>query len=303
MLAPVSFVAAPLSALSLGLAMFFGSAGLPHMIMRFFTVPDARTARVSMMWASLFIGTFFALISVIGPSAVALVMGDPQYLAPGGGLRGGGNMAAIHLAHAVGGNVMLGFVSAVAFATILAVVAGLTLAGASAVSHDLYANILCKGAVDERKEVRISKIATLVLGVLAVALGIGFKTQNIAYLVALAVSVAACSNFPLLLLAIYWRGLTTLGAVLGGTIGLVGSVVLTILGPAVWVKVLGYATPLVALDPPTLIVMPLAFAVCIGVSVLDRSAQAARDRADFDGQKAGRQQSGGQQAGGLVAAE
>ena len=168
MLAPVSFVAAPLSALSLGLAMFFGSAGLPHMIMRFFTVPDARTARVSMMWASLFIGTFFALISVIGPSAVALVMGDPQYLAPGGGLRGGGgNMAAIHLAHAVGGNLMLGFVSAVAFSTILAVVAGLTLAGASAISHDLYANILCRGAADEKREVRISKIATLVLGMLA----------------------------------------------------------------------------------------------------------------------------------------
>ncbi len=294
MLAPVSFVAAPLSALSLGLAMFFGSAGLPHMIMRFFTVPDARTARVSMMWASLFIGTFFALISVIGPSAVALVMADPQYAAPGGGLRGGGNMAAIHLAHAVGGNLMLGFVSAVAFATILAVVAGLTLAGASAVSHDLYANILRKGLPDERKEVRISKVATLVLGVLAVVLGIGFKTQNIAYLVALAVSVAAASNFPLLLLAIYWRGLTTLGAVLGGATGLVGSVVLTILGPAVWVKVLGFPAPVVALDPPTLITMPFAFAVCIGVSILDRSAQAARDRAEFDGQQG--------RTGGLLAA-
>jgi cation/acetate symporter len=183
---------------------------------------------------------------------------------------------------------MLGFVSAVAFATILAVVAGLTLAGASAVSHDLYANIIRKGAVDERQEVRVSKIATLVIGVLAVVLGIGFKTQNIAYLVALAVSVAACSNFPLLLLAIYWRGLTTLGAVLGGSVGLIGSVLLTILGPAVWVKVLGYATPVVALDPPTLIVMPLAFVVCIVVSVLDRSTQAARDRADFDGQQVGR---------------
>ena len=306
MLAPVTFAAAPLSALSLGLAMFFGSAGLPHMIMRFFTVPDARTARVSMMWASLFIGTFFALISVIGPSAVALVMADPQYTTASGGLRGGGNMAAIHLAHAVGGNLMLGFVSAVAFATILAVVAGLTLAGASAVSHDLYANILRKGPPDERKEVRISKVATLVLGVLAVVLGIGFKTQNIAYLVALAVSVAASSNFPLLLLAIYWRGLTTLGAVLGGTVGLIGSVVLTILGPAVWVKVLGYPAPIVALDPPTLIVMPLAFAVCIGVSILDRSAQAARDRADFDEQQAGGQRTGGQQArpaGMLAAAE
>ncbi|MGI4954124.1 MAG: sodium:solute symporter family transporter, partial [Janthinobacterium lividum] len=151
---------------------------------------------------------------------------------------------------------------------------------------DLYANILRRGVADERKEVRISKIATLVLGVLAVVLGIGFRTQNIAYLVALAVSVAASSNFPLLLLAIYWRGLTTLGAVLGGAVGLIGSVVLTVLGPAVWVKVLGYATPVVALDPPTLITMPVAFAVCIGVSLLDRSARAAQDRTEFEAQQA-----------------
>ena len=285
MLAPVSFAAAPLSALSLGLAMFFGSAGLPHMIMRFFTVPNPRTARVSMMWASLFIGTFFALISVIGPSAVALVMSDPQYQSASGTLLGGGNMAAVHLAHALGGDLMLGFVSAVAFATILAVVAGLALAGASAVSHDLYANIICGGTANEQTEVRVSKWATVVLGVIAVALGIGFRNQNIAYLVALAISVAASSNFPLLLLAIYWRGLTTRGAVLGGCAGLIGSVGLTILGPAVWVKVLGYAAPVVALDPPTLITMPLAFIVAIGVSLLDRSAQGARNQSDFDLQR------------------
>ena len=282
MLAPTSFALAPLSTLSLGLAMFFGSCGLPHMIMRFFTVPDARTARVSMMWASLFIGAFFALISVIGPAAVALVMGNPNYVTPTGALRGGGNMAAVHLAHAVGGNLMLGFVSAVAFATILAVVAGLALAGASAISHDLYANIFRGGQVDERRELRISKAATLVLGLLAVGLGIAFRTQNIAYLVALAISIAACSNFPVLLLAIYWRGLTTLGAVLGGGVGLVGSIALTVLGPAVWVKVLGHPTPAFALDPPTLLVMPLAFATAIGVSLLDRSRQAAQDRSAFD---------------------
>ena len=282
MLAPTSFAQAPFSTLSLGLAMFFGSCGLPHMIMRFFTVPDARTARVSMMWASVFIGAFFALITVIGPAAVALVMSDPNYLTPAGTLRGGGNMAAVHLAHAVGGNLMLGFVSAVAFATILAVVAGLTLAGASAVSHDLYANIICRGQADERREVRISKAATLVLGLLAVWLGIAFRTQNIAYLVALAISIAACSNFPVLLLAIYWRGLTTLGAVLGGGVGLVGSIVLTVLGPAVWVKVLGHAVPAFALDPPTLLVMPVAFVTAVGVSLLDRSRQAAQDRSAFD---------------------
>jgi cation/acetate symporter len=287
MLAPTSFALAPISTLSLWLAMFFGSCGLPHMIMRFFTVPSARTARVSMMWASLFIGGFFAMISIIGPAAVALVMDNPAYLTPTGALRGGGNMAAVHLAHPVGGNLMLGFVSAVAFATILAVVAGLTLAGASAVSHDLYANIICKGRADERKEVRISKIATLVLGLLAVVLGVAFRTQNIAYLVALVVSIAVSSNFPLLL-AIYWRGLTTWGAVLGGSAGLASSIILTVLGPAVWVKVLGYATPAIALDPPTLVTMPLAFAICIGVSLLDRSRQGAQDRSDFDRQTATR---------------
>ena len=285
MLAPVSFAANPFSAISLGLAMFFGSAGLPHMIMRFFTVPDARTARNSMMWASVFIGSFFALISIIGPAAVALVGSDPQYLTATGALRGGGNMAAVHLAHAVGGNLLLGFVSAVAFATILAVVAGLALAGASAVSHDVYANIICKGQADEKREVLISKGATLCIGVLAVLLGIAFRTQNIAYLVSLSISVAASTNFPLLLLAIYWRGLTTRGAVLGGITGLVTSVTLTVLGPAVWVRVLGHATPIVALDPPTLITMPLAFAICIGVSLLDRSAQARRDRMDYDAQQ------------------
>jgi cation/acetate symporter len=284
MLAPTSFAAAPYSTMSLFLAMFFGSAGFPHLIMRLFTVPDARTARNSMMWASVFIGSFFALISIVGPSAVALVMGDPSYVDASGALRGGGNMAAVHLAHAVGGNLMLGFVSAVAFATILAVVAGLTLAGASAISHDIYANIMRKGAVDEQTEVRISRLATLGLGILAVLLGIAFRTQNIAYLISLVVGIAASSNFVLLVLAIYWRGLTTRGAVAGGGVGLVSAIVLTVLGPAIWVKALGFAEPAFALDPPTLVTMPLAFAVCIGVSLLDRSPQAARDRAQFEAQ-------------------
>jgi cation/acetate symporter len=284
MLAPTSFALAPLSTLSLGFAMFFGSAGLPHLIMRFFTVPDARTARSSMFWGSLFIGYFFALISVIGVGGVALVTGNPDYVTASGALRGGGNMAAIHLAHAVGGNLMLGAVSAVAFATILAVVAGLTLSGASAVSHDLYANVFRRGEVDERTEVRVSKIATLVLGMLAVGLGIAFQSQNIAYLVSLVVGIAASSNFPVLILAIYWPGLTTRGAVWGGSVGLVGSIALTILGPSVWVKVLGNPAPLFAMDPPTLVTMSAAFIVCIGVSLLDRSARAAQDRAGYAGQ-------------------
>lgn len=305
MVAPTSFALAPISTLSLGLAMFFGSCGLPHLIMRFFTVPDARTARASMFWASLFIGYFFMLITVIGVAGVALVMGNPEYVTAEGTLRGGGNMAAVHLAHALGGDLMLGFVSAVAFATILAVVAGLTLSGSAAVSHDLYASIFKRGMVDERREVWVSKAATLVLGLLAVVLGIAFRTQNIAYLVGLVVGIAASSNFPLLVLAIYWRGLTTRGAVLGGSAGLLSSIVLTGLGPAVWVKTLGYAAPIFPLDPPTLVAMPLAFVVAIGVSLTDRSRRGAVDRAGFAEQQ--RRMAGGAVSGApvgdLVAAE
>ena len=281
MLAPTSFAASPMSTLSLGLAMFVGSSGLPHLIMRVFTVPDARTARTSMFYGVLCISTFFALISVIGVGAVALVAGNPDYVLPNGALRGGGNMAAVHLAHAVGGDLMLGFVAAVAFATIIAVVAGLTLSGAAAVSHDVYASILRRGRADERAEVLVSRAATLVLGLLAVVLGIAFRTQNIAYVIGLVVGIAAASNFPLLLLSLYWKGLTTRGAVLGGSTGLVLSVVLTVLGPSVWVKVLGHAAPVFALDPPTLVALPAAFAVCIAVSLLDRSRRAAVDRAGY----------------------
>jgi cation/acetate symporter len=285
-LVPTSFSANPLSTLSLALAQFCGSAGLPHLIMRFFTVRDARTARTSMLWGSAFVSYFFALIFIIGFGAVALVGGNAQYLTASGGLIGGGNMAAIHLSQAVGGNLMLGFVSAVAFATIIAVVAGLTLAGASAVSHDLYANVFRKGRADEAREVRISKIATLAIGVLAIGLGIAFRTQNIAYMIALVFGIAASSNFPLLILAIYWRGLTTRGAVAGGLVGLVGSLLLTVLGPSIWVAVLGHAAPIVTLDPPTLVTMPLAVLACVGVSLLDRSRRAAVDRAGFAEQNA-----------------
>ncbi|MCK8786414.1 DUF485 domain-containing protein [Roseomonas sp. NAR14] len=296
MLSPTSFAASPLSTLSLGLAMFVGTAGLPHLIMRVFTVPDARTARSSMFFGVLCISSFFALISIIGVGSVALVAGNPEYVLPNGALRGGGNMAAVHLAHAVGGDLMLGFVAAVAFATIIAVVAGLTLSGAAAVSHDIYANILCRGRVNERTEVLVSRAATLVLGILAVVLGIAFQGQNIAYVIGLVIGIAAASNFPLLLLSLYWRGLTTWGAVLGGSTGLVLSIVLTVLGPAIWVKVLGHAEPIFPLDPPTLVALPAAFIVCIGVSLLDRSRRAAIDRAGFV------EQSRRMRGGGLVAA-
>jgi cation/acetate symporter len=280
-LAPQFLARDPISGISLGLALMFGTAGLPHILMRFFTVPNARAARISVFWASVFMNYFFALVFIIGFGALALLAKNPAYLDAKGGLVGGGNMAAIHLAGAVGGSAMLGFISAVAFSTILAVVSGLTLAGASAVSHDLYASVLRRGPADDRREVQVSKIATLVLGVVAVLLGIAFQTQNVAYMVSLAFAVACSSTFPLLLLSIYWRGLTTRGAVIGGSAGLLSALALTILGPPVWVKILGFATPAFPIDPPTIVTMPLAFAACWLASVLDRSRQAARDRDRF----------------------
>ena len=283
-LAPQFLAKDPVSGISLGLALMFGTAGLPHILMRFFTVADARTARTSVFWATIIMNFFFALVFVIGFGAIALVSGQPEYLDAKGGLLGGGNMAAIHLSHAVGGTALLGFISAVAFATILAVVSGLTLAGASAVSHDLYASVLRRGSADDEREVLVCKVATLVIGVVAVLLGIAFQTQNVAYMVSLAFAVACSSTFPVLLLSLYWRGLTTSGAVVGGASGLTSAIVLTVIGPTVWVKILGHATPLFAIDPPAILTMPLAFAVCWIVSVLDSSQRAAIDRGNFDDQ-------------------
>ena len=255
---------------SLGMTLMLGTAGLPHILMRFFTVPDTRSARVSVFWAVLCQSGFFALVFVIGFGALAIIGGDPAYLDPKGGLLGGGNMATVHLSHALGGNPLMGFVSAVSFATILAVVAGLTLTGASAVSHDLYARIVRRGSATERSEIRVSRLATVGLGVLSVLLGIAFQTQNVAYMISLAYAVSCSSTLPLLILALYWRGLTTRGAVAGGIAGLVGAVLLTVLGPPVWVKVLGNPAPIFPLDPPTIVTMPIAFLTAWLVSVLDQ---------------------------------
>jgi cation/acetate symporter len=252
----------PWSAFSLGLAVMFGTAGLPHVLMRFFTVPDARAARSSVLWATVFMNGFYALLFIIGFGALALVRSDKTYLDASGALIGGGNTAALHLSRLLGGDAMFGVVAAVAFATILAVVAGLTLSGASAVSHDIYGAIFKKRVASEQEEFRIIRIATVALGLLAVALGIAFKGQNVAYMISLAFSIACSSTFPVLLLAIYWQKLTAFGAVLGGSAGIVGSLVLTVLGPSVWVKVLGHAAPVVTLDPPALVTVPLAFLCC-----------------------------------------
>jgi cation/acetate symporter len=281
---PGGLVSDPVSAVSLGLALIFGTAGLPHILMRFFTVRDVKAARKSILYATGIVGIGYALIIVIGFGTIALVATDPSYHTPSGAVIGGVNMVAIHLAHAVGGNMFLGFICAVAFSTILAVVAGLTLAGSSAISHDLYANVLRRGKASERDEMRVSRITTLVLGVLAILLGLAFEKQNIAFIVSLTFSIAASSNFPVLLLSIYWRGMTTRGAVAGGTIGLAVAVALTVLSPTVWVQVLGHTHAAYPYEYPALFSMICAFAGTWFFSVTDRSARAQRERMLFDSQ-------------------
>ena len=286
-LAPGNLFADPVSAVSFALGMVFGTCGLPHILMRFFTVRDAHEARKSVFVATGFMAWFFVMIGIMGLAAVVLVGTDPQYFEGGkvgGKLLGGGNMPALHLAHAVGGNMMLGFMAAVAFATILAVVAGLALAGASAVSHDLYANVVKRGKVAEGQEVRVSKIASLVLGVVAVVLGIMFEKHNLAFLTGLTLGIAAAANFPVLILAMYWKGLTTRGAVTGILVGLVSAVVFVTLSGAVWVTVLGNAKALFPYEQPALFAMPLAFFAAWLVSVLDKSPRAVKEREAFDDQ-------------------
>jgi len=280
-MSPGGLVKDPISAISLGLALMFGTAGLPHILMRFFTVADAKEARKSVFYATGFIGYFYILTFIIGFGAILLVGTNPQFKDATGALLGGNNMAAVHLADAVGGSLFLGFISAVAFATILAVVAGLTLAGASAVSHDLYASVIKKGKANEKDELRVSKITTVALGVLAIGLGILFEKQNIAFMVGLAFSIAASCNFPVLILSMYWKKLTTRGAMIGGWLGLVTAVTLTVLGPTVWVQILGNATPVYPYEYPALFSILVAFIGIWFFSITDKSAAADEERARF----------------------
>ena len=280
---PGNFVKDPISAISFGMALMFGTAGLPHILMRFFTVPSAKAARTSVMWATGWIGYFYLLTFIIGFGAITFVLTNPQFLDAKGGLLGGGNMAAIHLANAVGGNVFLGFISAVAFATILAVVAGLTLSGASAVSHDLYATVIKKGKADSASELKVSRMTTLALGALAVVLGIAFEKQNIAFMVSLAFAIAASANFPVLFMSVLWKDCTTKGAVIGGFLGLISSVVLTVVSPSVWEATLGNpkGSALFPYTSPALFSMTIAFVGIWLFSILDNSKQAKLDRAGF----------------------
>ncbi|KRB96838.1 cation/acetate symporter ActP [Hydrogenophaga sp. Root209] len=280
---PGNFVKDPISAISFGMALMFGTAGLPHILMRFFTVPSAKEARKSVMWATGWIGYFYLLTFIIGFGAITFVLTNPQFLDAKGALLGGNNMAAVHLSNAVGGNVFLGFISAVAFATILAVVAGLTLSGASAVSHDLYATVIKKGKADSASELRVSRITTIALGVVAVVLGIAFEKQNIAFMVSLAFAIAASANFPVLFMSVLWKDCTTKGAVIGGFLGLISSVVLTIVSPSVWEVTLGNpkGSALFPYTSPALFSMTIGFVGIWLFSILDTSQRAKVDRAGF----------------------
>ena len=288
---PGGFVKDPISAISFGMALMFGTAGLPHILMRFFTVPDAKQARKSVFWATTWIGYFYALIFIIGFGAIALVLTDPQLADVSKGVIKGGagtaNMAAVLVAKVVGGNVFYGFISAVAFATILAVVAGLTLSGASAVSHDLYATVIKKGNADSASELKVSRATTIVLGIIAVLLGITFEKQNVAFMVSLAFAVAASANFPVLFLSVLWKDCTTRGAVVGGFLGLISSVALTVVSPSVWEATLGHAKGSAPFPytSPALFSMTIGFVGIYLFSIFDRSEGASAERAAFAAQQ------------------
>jgi cation/acetate symporter len=275
------FVSDPINAISLGIALMFGTAGLPHILMRFFTVPDAKEARKSVFYATGFIGYFYILAFIIGFGAIAMVVAS-EYM-DGSKLIGGNNMAAIHLSHVIGGDFFLGFISAVAFATILAVVSGLTLAGASAISHDIYANVINKDATEEQ-ETKVAKGATFVIGALAIIFGIGFKDQNIAFVVALAFTIAASANFPVLIMSMFWSKMTTRGAVIGGWLGLISAVVMVVLGPVVWTQILGMGEAIVPYKFPALFTVIIAFVSIWFFSITDKSVRAKEDLDGFEAQ-------------------
>jgi cation/acetate symporter len=282
---PGTFIKDPISAISFGMALMFGTAGLPHILMRFFTVPSAKEARKSVLWATTWIGYFYILTFIIGFGAIVLVGTNPAFKDAAGALLGGNNMAAVHLAKAVGGDVFLGFISAVAFATILAVVAGLTLSGASAVSHDLYATVFKKGNATSENELRVSKITTIGLGIVAVVLGIAFEKQNVAFMVSLAFAIAASANFPVLFMSVLWKDCTTRGATIGGFLGLATAVGLTIVSKSVWVDVLHHPAAIFPYASPAIFSMAVGFIGIWLFSITDKGPRARIDRAGFEAQQ------------------
>ncbi|MFA7022754.1 cation acetate symporter [Aliarcobacter sp.] len=287
-LAPGSFVSDPIASISLGLALMLGTAGLPHILMRFFTVGNAKEARKSVVYATGFVGYFYLLIAVVGLGGIVYLM-DPNinsaYLDAAGKLIGGNNMAAVHLAQATGGSIFLGFISAVAFATILAVVAGLALAASNSIAHDLYAIVIRKGQATDAEEMKVSKRTVIVIGIVAVLLGFAFENQNIAFMVGLAFAVAASANFPILFLSIYWSKLTTRGAFMGGFVGLLTAVILVVLSKTVWVDIFGFKDAIFPWTHPALFSVSAAFIAIWFFSITDSSARAEEDKAGFEAQK------------------
>jgi cation/acetate symporter len=276
-LEPGGLVSDPIDAISLGLALMFGLLGLPHILMRFYTVPDARAARASVLYATGFIGYFYLIIPIVGFGASVLVGRDVIR-----GIDAGGNMAAPLLAELLGGTPLLGFIAAVAFATILAVVAGLTLAGASALSHDIFTHVVRGGHASDVEQMRVARIGTVIFGIGAVALGILFKGQNVAYMVGLAFAVAASANFPPLLLSIVWRRFTTTGAVAAIVVGALSSVLLIVLSPTIWVDLLHKHAAIFPLRNPAIVSMPASFLAGILGSLVAREPAA---EAKFEDEK------------------
>jgi len=291
-LVPGPFVKDPVSAISLGLALMLGTAGLPHILMRFFTVGNAKEARKSVVYATGFIGYFYMVIGVVGLGAIVF-LNNPEgaiyfnILADGmrGTLIGGNNMAAVHLSNAIGGDIFLGFIAAVSFATILAVVAGLTLAASNSIAHDLYAIVIKKGQATDVQEMKVSRVTVLIIGIVAILLGFAFERQNIAFMVGLAFAIAASANFPILILSIYWSKLTTRGAFIGGFMGLITAVILVVLSKTVWVDILGFKEAIFPYTQPALFSISIAFIGIWFFSITDKTLRAKEDQSGFEAQK------------------
>ena len=277
----LQYGANPWDFISLAIALVLGTAGLPHVLMRFYTVPTAKEARRSVVWAIWLIGLFYLLTLVLGYGAGAIVGSETIKAAPGGV-----NSAAPLLAAALGGPVLLGFISAVAFATILAVVAGLTITAAASFAHDIYANVVKKGNVPPDGEVKVARRTVIVIGVLAILGGIGVQGQNVAFLVALAFAVAASANLPTILYSLFWRKFTTRGAVWSMYGGLATAIVLIVLSPVFWgtetsvFKNVGMA--IWPLNNPGIVSIPVGFILGWLGSMTSRKAEDATKAAEME---------------------
>jgi cation/acetate symporter len=257
----------PLSLISLGIALIFGTAGLPHILVRFYTVKDSKAARTSVVWAMILIGSFYILTTFLGFGAATLVGRAHIGLEVAGRMVPNQNLAAPLLAREVGGEIFLSFVAAIAFATILAVVAGLTIAASSAFAHDIWFTVVKKQQEDEREQVLVARITAAIIGVLSIVLAIALRSLNVAFLVGLAFAVAASANVPAILLTLYWRRFNTTGMIAGMLTGLLSAVALIVLSPSVMgVDAPGVAArhliqhaPLFPLDNPAIVSVPLGF--------------------------------------------